>query len=131
MHEQASELQLLPTPDVPCCECRGSNQTISPTDVTDSNRVVLTQNRRLDVQASSLPTQVIYSGTRVDYTYTISNPGNVMVRNIQISAPGVGPLTCNSTSTGAAAPDASFTNMTVYQVVVCRWACTRCRCLAA
>lgn len=62
------------------------------------------------------------AGTRVDYTYTISNPGNVMVRTIQISAPGIGPLTCNSPSTGVTAPDAGFTNMTVYQVVICRWA---------
>lgn len=60
------------------------------------------------------------AGSRINYTYTISNPGNVMVRNIVVSAPGVGPLTCNSTSTGVAAPSAGFTNMTVYQVVVCK-----------
>jgi hypothetical protein len=60
------------------------------------------------------------AGARVDYAYTVSNPGNVMVRNIRVSAPGVGPLTCNSSSTGVAVPDAGFTNMTVYQVVVCR-----------
>jgi hypothetical protein len=63
---------------------------------------------------------VFPAGSRVNYTYTISNPGNVMVRNIVISAPGVGPLTCNSTSTGVSAPNAGFTNMTVYQVVVCK-----------
>lgn len=63
---------------------------------------------------------MLTAGTCINYTYTITNPGNVMVRNIVVSAPDVGPLTCNSTSTGVAAPAAGFSNMTVYQVVVCK-----------
>lgn len=57
------------------------------------------------------------AGSRVNYTYIITNPGNVMVRNISISAPGVAPLTCNGTSSAAGSPP--IANMSVYERVIC------------
>lgn len=57
------------------------------------------------------------AGSRVNYTFIISNPGNVMVRDITITAPGVGPLTCNGTAPAGIPP---IHNMSVYEQVVCR-----------
>jgi hypothetical protein len=63
-----------------------------------------------------MPCVVHATGSSVNYTYTISNPGNVMVRNITIKSPGVGPLSCNGTS------NQTIATLDVYQVVVCRCA---------
>jgi len=57
------------------------------------------------------------AGSSVNYTFIISNPGNVMVRNVTIVAPGVGPLTCNGTAPAGIPP---IHNMSVDEQVVCR-----------
>jgi hypothetical protein len=41
---------------------RGSNQTLASTDVTDTDKVLLTQDRKLSVLAQSVPTTVTNAG---------------------------------------------------------------------
>ena len=159
-----------------CVHLRGSNTTLAPTDITDSDTVLLDTLRVLSITGAVQPNNITYAGkpaagrwlvacsmhldglmrhsiqkgcsqaswiarqrqlpayailqrqhifrillpppptaagARVNYTYVITNPGNVMVRNVAIAANGAGPLTCNGTTNG-------YPNMTVYQQVVCR-----------
>jgi hypothetical protein len=58
-------------------------------------------------------------GTTVWYSYLITNPGNVMVRNISLVAPTVGPWVCNGTTPGST-QGMPLANMPVYQAVLCR-----------
>jgi hypothetical protein len=58
------------------------------------------------------------AGSRVNYTYTISNPGNVQVNNIAIVAPTVGLLVCNGTT--MAGNPSSIATLLVYGVVECK-----------
>lgn len=54
----------------------------------------------------------------MNYTYTISNQGNVQVDNITIVAPTVGPLVCNGTT--MAGNPSSIATLLVYGVVACK-----------
>jgi uncharacterized repeat protein (TIGR01451 family) len=80
---------------------------------TDSETVTATQAGSIDVQKTALPTTVSAAGQTVNYSFAVTNNGNVTLTAIDVAdpLPGLSAVTCPVT---ALAPAASMTCTATY-----------------